>query len=305
MVTLMLTFLTRKQCYGLALVLLFFAHTQLYAQRDTVVIYKHCSPTPDGHFLFVNPSVTIDSLIIADTVRAKQPPSPIGGLSSLSHALRYPNLAIRAGIQGKVIIKMRIDEAGDVSYARISNSDAEIFNEPAKSSLQNAKFVPARDTNDHPISITIKIPVRYSLYTEPKVALDITEIALLHDPSIWGGPFYRITLRHDGAATYEGLLNSSDSVGIWEGNWNKQYFEYFEAVFGWFCFFDTTYYPTYESSIGTDIPRDIISVKHGGTITIKVHDRSDERLWAMARLIDWIATRVKWHKVPDAYMKKQ
>ncbi|HEY9166086.1 MAG TPA: TonB family protein [Candidatus Kryptonia bacterium] len=75
---------------------------------------------------------------------------------------KYPELAQRAGIEGRVIVKIWVDKDGKPKQAVVLKSDAEIFNEPAKSAAMQYRFTPAI-MNKGPVSVWVVIPFTFKL----------------------------------------------------------------------------------------------------------------------------------------------
>lgn len=74
----------------------------------------------------------------------------------------YPEIAKRAGITGKVFVKVLIDKEGKPKRAVIVKSDSELFNQPAIDAAMKSAFTPAIQ-NQHPISVWIVLPYRFTL----------------------------------------------------------------------------------------------------------------------------------------------
>jgi len=74
----------------------------------------------------------------------------------------YPEIARRAGITGKVYVKVLIDKQGKPKKAVILKSDAEVFNEPAIAAAMKCVFTPAIQ-NNHPVSVWIVLPYKFTL----------------------------------------------------------------------------------------------------------------------------------------------
>ncbi|MCX7798499.1 MAG: energy transducer TonB [Melioribacter sp.] len=74
----------------------------------------------------------------------------------------YPEIAKRAGITGKVYVKVLIDKEGKPKKAVIIKSDAEVFNEPAIEAAMKCAFTPALQ-NNKPVSVWIVIPYKFTL----------------------------------------------------------------------------------------------------------------------------------------------
>jgi TonB family protein len=77
-------------------------------------------------------------------------------------APKYPELAMRAGLEGKVIIKIWVGIDGSAREVEIVKSDAEIFNSSAIEAGRLFKFTPAT-CNGRPIGVWVSIPLNYRL----------------------------------------------------------------------------------------------------------------------------------------------
>ena len=75
----------------------------------------------------------------------------------------YPDIAIIAGIQGTVLVRVFVQADGKVSEATVVDGlDGTGLNEAAIEALKKTKFKPAKQ-RDVPIGVYISIPVRFSL----------------------------------------------------------------------------------------------------------------------------------------------
>jgi protein TonB len=75
---------------------------------------------------------------------------------------KYPELAMRAGLEGKVWVKIWVDKEGKPKQVVVLKSDAEIFNEPAIEAAKQFLFTPAY-MNNGPVSVWVSIPFRFKL----------------------------------------------------------------------------------------------------------------------------------------------
>ena len=75
---------------------------------------------------------------------------------------KYPELAMRAGLQGMVWVKLWIGQDGIVKRASVVKSDAEIFNEVSLEAALKLVFSPA-SCGGTPISVWATIPIRFKL----------------------------------------------------------------------------------------------------------------------------------------------
>ena len=92
------------------------------------------------------------------------PPKPIGGWASLYKRLIYPEVAAKAGIEGRVIIKVLVDEQGKVLDAKIlksSGSDVG-FEEAALVAARTIKWIPAQQ-RDLAVKVWVSVPIVFQL----------------------------------------------------------------------------------------------------------------------------------------------
>jgi periplasmic protein TonB len=75
---------------------------------------------------------------------------------------KYPDLAMRAGLEGKVIVKIWVDKEGKVKQVVVLKSDAEIFNEPSVEAAKQFVFTPAY-MNNGPVAVWVSFPFRFKL----------------------------------------------------------------------------------------------------------------------------------------------
>jgi protein TonB len=74
----------------------------------------------------------------------------------------YPEIAKRAGITGKVFVKVLVDKTGKPKKAVIIKTDSELFNQAAIDAAMRSAFTPALQ-NQHPIAVWIVLPYRFTL----------------------------------------------------------------------------------------------------------------------------------------------
>jgi protein TonB len=93
----------------------------------------------------------------ADFVPVEKEPVPIKRVEP-----KYPELAQRAGLEGKVWVKIWVDKEGKVKQVVVLKSDAEIFNDPAVEAAKQWVFTPAY-MNNGPVAVWVSIPFRFKL----------------------------------------------------------------------------------------------------------------------------------------------
>ncbi len=74
----------------------------------------------------------------------------------------YPELAKLAGIEGKVFLKLLIDENGNVAKAKVEKGVKDMLDEAALSAAKTAKFSPAL-LNDKPVKVWVFLPIAFKL----------------------------------------------------------------------------------------------------------------------------------------------
>lgn len=74
----------------------------------------------------------------------------------------YPEIARRAGITGKVYVKVLVDKTGKPKKAVIFKSDSDVLNEAAITAAMKSAFTPALQ-NNHPIAVWVVLPYKFTL----------------------------------------------------------------------------------------------------------------------------------------------
>ncbi len=74
----------------------------------------------------------------------------------------YPEIAKRAGITGRVFVKVLVDKEGKPRRAVVIKSDSDLFNEAAIAAAMKSAFTPALQ-NNHPIAVWIVLPYKFQL----------------------------------------------------------------------------------------------------------------------------------------------
>jgi TonB family protein len=74
----------------------------------------------------------------------------------------YPPMAVMAGIEGRVVIKMLVGKDGHVHEAAVESSQAECLNDAALEAARGYLFTPAY-MNNGPVSVWITVPFSFKL----------------------------------------------------------------------------------------------------------------------------------------------
>jgi periplasmic protein TonB len=89
-------------------------------------------------------------------------PQPIGGLQAIQSKIHYTNLAMKADIQGKVMVLAIIDKNGNVIEARVAKSLFPQLDEIALEAVKSTKFTPGKQRGK-PVKVQMTIPITFKL----------------------------------------------------------------------------------------------------------------------------------------------
>ena len=95
-------------------------------------------------------------------VVVEEMPELIGGLTGLLTKIEYPEMARRAGIEGRVIIQFIVSENGDVENARVVRGIGGGADEEALRVVKTAKFKPGYQRGK-PVRVQYSLPVVFKL----------------------------------------------------------------------------------------------------------------------------------------------
>ena len=99
-------------------------------------------------------------------VAVEEMPYPIGGIKAIMDLIVYPEIAKRAGVEGKVYILAYVNEEGDVEKTEIQKGIGAGCDEAAEYAIKNTKFSPGKQRGK-PVKVKIMIPVRFQLENNP------------------------------------------------------------------------------------------------------------------------------------------
>jgi protein TonB len=91
-------------------------------------------------------------------------PEPIGGMNTLYARVEYPESARRAGIQGRVLVQLHIDERGVPSDIKVMEGIGGGCDEAAVRAVRSSRFTPARDASGKLVSSTLIIPIIFRVH---------------------------------------------------------------------------------------------------------------------------------------------
>jgi len=113
--------------------------------RETVSFDENLPPPPA-------PTQTVFEVYEVD-----EPPQPVVQVQP-----EYPEVARRAGLEGRVIVSAIVDENGNVVQVSIHSSTNSIFNEAALEAAKKMRFKPAKQ-KDIAVKVKVLIPFVFKL----------------------------------------------------------------------------------------------------------------------------------------------
>jgi TonB family protein len=92
-----------------------------------------------------------------------EPPSPIGGFAAIQKKLRYPAIARKAGVEGRVYVNVLVDVNGEVKETKnlksLGNNGCD---EAAAKAIKSVKWTPAKSRGES-VAVWVGIPVVFKL----------------------------------------------------------------------------------------------------------------------------------------------
>jgi protein TonB len=118
-------FYFKNLCLFIFLTSLFFLSTNIFA--NNILLELPFLPNDEDYLAF-----------------AEEMPSPIGGIEAIMKKITYPNIAKQAGLEGKVILLIYINEQGGVDDVKIVKGVGGGCDEEAVSAIKKTKFTPGK-----------------------------------------------------------------------------------------------------------------------------------------------------------------
>jgi TonB family protein len=96
------------------------------------------------------------------SVLVEDMPEPIGGIAAIQKKVRYPEIAKRAGIQGRVYVKAYVDSTGVVTKAILLRGIGAGCDEAAIEAVEKIKFIPGMQ-NGKAVNVEVTVPILFKL----------------------------------------------------------------------------------------------------------------------------------------------
>jgi periplasmic protein TonB len=95
-------------------------------------------------------------------VIVEEMPELVGGLASIQSQIRYPEVARRAGVEGRVFVQFVVDEEGRVVDPVVTRGLGAGLDEEAIRAVSNARFTPGKQRGQ-PVRVRMSLPITFRL----------------------------------------------------------------------------------------------------------------------------------------------
>jgi len=95
-------------------------------------------------------------------IAAEEMPEPIGGIAEIQKKIVYPEIAKRAGVEGKVYVLAFVNEQGKVTDAKIMKGIGAGCDEAALDAVKKTKFKPGKQRGK-PVKVQVWVHVNFKL----------------------------------------------------------------------------------------------------------------------------------------------
>jgi periplasmic protein TonB len=95
-------------------------------------------------------------------VAVEEMPEPIGGIQAIQSKITYPEIAKRAGVEGRVHVLAFVDEKGTVTKVEILKGLGAGLDEVAMNAVKQTKFKPGKQRGK-PVKVQVAIPIIFRL----------------------------------------------------------------------------------------------------------------------------------------------
>ena len=93
------------------------------------------------------------------------PPQPVGGYAAILNNLVYPEVGRQAGVDGRVILHVKIDDKGNILRVKVAQSLLEPFDDAAIAAVKSVDWIPAKQ-RDLPVTVWMSVPITFRLKDE-------------------------------------------------------------------------------------------------------------------------------------------
>jgi periplasmic protein TonB len=89
-------------------------------------------------------------------------PEPAGGMQAIYRRLRYPEIARKAGIEGRVVLQFIVDERGNVVNPTVIRGIGGGCDEAAIEAIKGVRFTPGMQRG-RPVKVQFQLPIVFRL----------------------------------------------------------------------------------------------------------------------------------------------
>ena len=89
-------------------------------------------------------------------------PQPVGGLEAIYKHIVYPEIAQKAGIEGKVYVLVYVNEKGGVDDVKVLKGIGAGCNEAAVDGIKAVKFTPGKN-NGAPVKTKLSLSINFRI----------------------------------------------------------------------------------------------------------------------------------------------
>ena len=89
-------------------------------------------------------------------------PQPVGGLEAIYKHIVYPEIAQKAGIEGKVYVLVYVNEKGGVDDVKVLKGIGAGCNEAAVDGIKAVKFTPGKN-NGAPVKTKLSLSINFKI----------------------------------------------------------------------------------------------------------------------------------------------
>ena len=93
---------------------------------------------------------------------AEEMPQPVGGLPSIYQLITYPEVAKKAGVEGKVYVLAFINEDGDVDDVKVVKGIGGGCDEATIEAVKKTKFIPGK-LGGKPAKVKMSLQIQFKL----------------------------------------------------------------------------------------------------------------------------------------------
>jgi TonB family protein len=117
----------------------------------------------NGKIIIKKPfNLSFDNFLSDYFVAAEEMPEPIGGIGAIQKNITYPEIAKRAGVEGRVYVKAYVDSTGTVVKTELLRGIGAGCDEMAMDAVKKVQFTPGKQRGKS-VNTQVTIPILFKL----------------------------------------------------------------------------------------------------------------------------------------------